>query len=47
MWVWKYSFRDMEVMRSMRVPAQSMPTWRVGIVSTYVGMGGGSDKRTP
>ena len=28
MWVWKYSFRERPVTRSMRVPAQSMPTWR-------------------
>ena len=28
MWVWKYSFSERPVTRSMRVPAQSMPTWR-------------------
>lgn len=37
MWVWKYSFREVDVTRSIKVPAQSMPTWKELVVGEEVG----------
>lgn len=46
--VWKYSFREVDVTRSIKVPAQSMPTWKELVVGRKLeGCGGRQDAVCP
>lgn len=46
-WVWKYSFREVDVTRSIKVPAQSTPTWKELVVGEGVEGCGETERRRP